>query len=268
MPLNVSSPPPPSPLQLIACGHKAGTKFVICFSSCYEACSGVISGVLTESLSVPRIEPDSMPEPKCEITCESIYESNQEESKGESSSASSGGRHRGSRCLKKKPTGASTPSPLSSQAAWTASSGSGDHGIGGVGVGGGDGGGLAQCPGRLTPNPSRTKRTPSHNGGGAGSNGGNNRSKAAKDYSRTDVVAHLFDEIPTHCRGGGGGGSGGGGDGGGGGDWNDGRVYAAGENLFKMEVGQWAKYYGECVGPLLAAWIFPDESAPRPAEAE
>ena len=100
-------------------------------------------------------------------------------------------------------------------------------------------------------------RTPSHSGDGGTSGSKINWTGNTRDHSRTDVVAHLFDEIPTHCRGGSGGVGGGGG----------GCVDASGEEgLAKMEVGEWANIYGECDGPLLAAWVFPGGDGSGPAE--
>ena len=106
------------------------------------------------------------------------------------------------------------------------------------------------------PSPSRRKLTPSCSGGGSsnGNSSGSSSSGNRRDCSRASVVARVFDEVPTYCRGGSrdGGGRGSDGDGAGvvaAGD-DGGCVDATGGDLFKMGVGKWARVHEASNDPL------------------
>ena len=291
---------------MIACGYPAGTQFVVAFSSSSDVCSGVISGVLTATAQEPRSESKSdsksllpvselaptagggggggvgsdsnggrrskqggsvestpVPDPGQEVagTASSPSLSLSSSSppspsppcspsvEGAVAKARVAGSHEPVSAM---PSARASSSASGKSVTATTRSGSGDDSDGG-----GGGSNPAQRAGRRTPHHSRRKRAPYHSGGG--SRGGGISSNNLGDHSRTDVLAHLFDEIPTHCRGR----RSGAGDGGGGGGCVN---TSGGEGLTKMEVEEWASIYGECDGPLLAAWVFPGVDSSRPPE--
>lgn len=80
------------------------------------------------------------------------------------------------------------------------------------------------------------------------SRGSSIRGESAEDR-QGDVVALLLDEIPKHCRRAGVSADGRGLTSGCVADESGGRVYG-------MRVEKWVEAYGECDGPMLAAWVF------------
>lgn len=215
---------PASNEQIIA-GNKAGTRFIVCFSSRFDACSSAIAGVLVDSAS---------PAAESAVDCCGGGVFNEDARTVSTCSSFSDTAEDDDRT-------APCSTPISVDLVPDARRAGAPKGEGGtasgygsrfVGVGGVKAGGISSVVGERT-SAKRTSRDDCSPRGG--------------------VVALLLDEKPKHrlCNGGGGGG----------GDGNSGTagICGVGGGVYGMPVEEWVEAYGECDGPMLAAWVFPGQ---------
>lgn len=211
---------------MVARGHPAGTNFIVCFSSRFDACSGAIRGRLVNedvpasSDSVSDAPATAEPGPSCAAEGRNAV--------GEDARASSSSSAGVDRIPRVSPRGDRTRHAATPRGKKTVSK-----------------------VRRGVVSTSSGVRT----GGDGGSTSTSSRNRMTHGRCDTTpearVVALLLDEKPRHRhRGGGGSSSGSGGPAAGRGD--DG-----GEGVRGMRVAEWVDAWGECDGPMLAAWVFP-----------
>jgi len=223
----------PSTAQQVATLHGAGSRFIVCFSSRFDSCSSAIAGVLVDSQrSVPCLDPSSADAAAGGGVAEesgppSIGASSSSETEGDALVAPRAIPP--SRAGTRQATALKKPCRAVSGAHTGFAGGAGGvnvvvASIGSSGGGGGDGGGGS-------PVCSSGDRDAGHHLGG-------------------NVVALLFDEKPKHRLYQSG-------DTGSGGTANGPRFCGGDGGVHGMRVEEWTEAYGECDGPLLAAWVFP-----------
>ncbi|CAN0262288.1 unnamed protein product [Ectocarpus sp. 6 AP-2014] len=212
--------------EVVARGHPAGTNFVVCFSSRFDACSGAIRGRLINE-DVPVSSSDSVsdapttaePGPSC--------------AGGDRSAV--GGDARTCPSLSAGVDRTPSMSPQGDRRRHAATS-----------------------KGKKTASKVRSGVSTSSGVRAAAVAGGSSRNSMTHGSCATTpgarVVALLLDEKPRHrhCGGAGAGGSGSG-SGGPAAGWDD----DEGEGVRGMRVAEWVDAWGECDGPMLAAWVFP-----------
>lgn len=221
---------------MVAGNHPAGTRFVVCFSSNFEACAGVVAGVLVDDVSNFVSNPASD-----DAGTESGFESvshfglepgsaaaTKDHCRSTSEDGTSSTWSLSNKCDRVTPAFLGEAVGRHAAAATTTTA----RGI----VGGSVGGSVGATTSR-------------------GRRGSNADSFLCGSRNARETIALLLDEKPKHrCRSSGGGGGGGGGSGS-----NSGvsaGVGSGGDGVSRMGVREWVEAYGECDGPMLAAWVF------------
>eukprot|EP00752_Nemacystus_decipiens_P004026 g3687.t1 len=220
----------------------AGTRFIVCFSSRFDACSSAIAGVLVTAAFTTS-------GPAVDCSCPSPGSVSASGGSGGGGGAVSDDARTVSTCSSCSDTedddrlaACSTPVPvdLASETRRAASPNKGPGGTGGTAPG--TPSRLVSCGGAKANNMS------------VGDGDGTRASCHDNSSRRGGVVALLLDEKPKHrlCSGGG--------DGGGGGNHRTaGFCGGDGGVVYGMPVHEWVEAYGECEGPMLAAWVLPGQ---------
>lgn len=249
-------PPPPSSNEQIVARNDAGTRFIVCFSSRFDACSSAIAGVLVNAAFPASGGPAfncSCPSPGSVAVsgCGGGGGAISEDARTVSTCSSFSDTEDDDRVV--APCSTTLSVDLARDARQSAAPGQATASPRKKGAGGG------------TAVPGVRSRLVSV--GGANSNnvvsvGGHRASvkRASSDGDsspREGVEALLLDEKPKHrlCNRGGGDGSGGGG----GNPGTAGFCGGGGGVVHGMPVQEWVQAYGECEGPMLAAWVFPGQ---------
>lgn len=236
-------PTPPANRTQIAARNGAGTRFIVCFSSRFDACSSAIAGVLVNPASPgsgltidcsSRRSPGSVAidvagcggggafskDARTVSTCSSFSDTEDGDQMGRCSTTLSVDLAPETRQVAALKKGAAGGTAPGVRSRFVSSV----EGVkaGGIRVGG---------------DRTGAKRMASGNDGGP----------------RGGVVALLLDEKPKHrlCNGGDGGS--------GGGDSSSPGLSAGDVGVHGMPVQEWVEAYGECDGPMLAAWAFPGQ---------
>ncbi|CAN0027290.1 unnamed protein product [Scytosiphon promiscuus] len=220
--------------EVIAGGHPAGSRFIVCFSSRYDACSSAIAGVLVDASS-----PLSR-----SISKSSGLEFNSRDASGEYS-----GRGGSPSEETRTPSTCSWSSDTDEDVTPSSPRSS----TGAVGA-------AAVAVERMYPRTTggagiAADRHASRSTSGGGKSSGSTFRGGSVGRRHGDVIALLLDEMPEHCRRNGANLDGGG---------RTADCVAHGGGVYGMRVEEWIDAYGECDGPMLAAWVFPGNKNEMP----
>ena len=239
-------PPLPAKRTQITARNGAGTRFIICFSSRFDACSSAIAGVLVNPAR-------PAPQPAFDCSCSgpgtvavaasggggAISEDARTVSTCPSFSDAEDEDRTSPCCTPQSVDLAHVHVPEKTRAAAPEKVAAGDSAPGVRSTYDRVGGVKASDVVCVGVGKTGAKRAASGDDGGP----------------RDGVVALLLDEKPKHRL------RNGGGDGGGSGGRNPSSPGCGGGDggVYGMPVQEWVEAYGECEGPMLAAWVFPGE---------
>lgn len=235
-------PPPPLSHEQIIARNGAGTRFIVCFSSRFDACSSAIAGALVDAAAFPTPGPafDRFCPSPGSVTVSACGDGAISEDARTVSACSSFDTEDEDDRLAPCATALSVDLASGARQAVAPEQAAAPKArAGGTAPG---------IPSRLVSVGGAKANNCSVGGGRAGAK----RANGDNSSPRGGVVALLLDEKPKHrlCNGGG--------DGSGGGNAGT-SGFGGGDSgvVNGMPVQEWVEAYGECEGPMLAAWVFP-----------